>query len=136
SYVYNGQGVSFLVYSGLVGTLAVPIVGAFNKDGRDFFFAAPFPGTGSITSVQKYTMTEAGRSQQKLTGPVAIAVPAYQTPPLAPQTCSGADSRNLLDTLDARFQSPCYQNAPATAWCVHTVAFNSGSGFPAPEFYE
>ena len=66
--LYNGLGFSVPVFTGLVGTLAPPIVR--DQNASTFLIAAPATGT----SFSKYTVTNTSRAGIGLTGPVSITV--------------------------------------------------------------
>ena len=122
--LYNGWGWSVPVYTGLSGTLAPPIV--LDSNGKAFMVSAP-GGTG-ITTVYKYTMEKAGRSDVTLSAPAPITVSSYSVPPSAAQP----GTASTLDTLDARFVNASTQVGDSL-FQVHTVAFGS---WPAPHWYE
>jgi hypothetical protein len=118
--LYNGLGFSSPVFTGLVGTLAPPIV--LDQNGNTFLLAAPTSGT----TFTKYTVTNSSRSNIGLTSST-ITVPNYTIPPDAPQ--SGTTDK--LDTSDCRFVNASTQNGN-DLWQVHTI---SASNMPTPDFY-
>jgi hypothetical protein len=118
---YNGLGFSVPVFTGLVGTLAPPIVR--DQNASTFLIAAPASGT----SFSKYTVTNTSRAGIGLTGPVSITVPSYSVPPAAHQP----GTAKLLDTSDSRFVNASTQSGN-DLWQTHTIALG---GFPAPKFY-
>src|SRR5204863_2682811 len=77
--LYNGLGFSVPIFTGLVGTLAPPIVR--DQNSSTFLIAAPPSGT----TFSKYTVTNTSRAGISLTGPVSITVPSYSVPPSAHQ---------------------------------------------------
>ena len=119
--LYNGLGFSVPVFTGLVGTLAPPIVR--DQNSSTFLIAAPPSGT----TLSKYTATNTSKGTT-LTGPVSITVPSYSVPPSAHQT---GTSGKLLDTSDSRFVNASTQSGN-DLWQTHTIALGS---FPAPKFY-
>ena len=130
--VYNGLGYNVRLFGVSPSictfcTLAPPFVE--DNSGSDFFVAAPV-GSGQI--VEKFTMSEAGRSNVTFAGPINITVAPYSFPPDANQTCTGSNSQLQIDTLDGRFQNRSYQYGPLL-WQTHTT--NNGAR-PVPVFYE
>src|SRR5881394_2557977 len=119
--LYNGLGFSVPIFTGLVGTLAPPIVR--DQNSSTFLIAAPPSGT----TFRKYTVTNTSRAGISLTGPVSITVPSYSVPPSAHQP----GTTKLLDTSDSRFVNASTQSG-ADLWQTHTIALG---GFPAPKFY-
>lgn len=134
--VYNGLSFGGPVFSGLVGTLAPPILqGApvFDQNGADFLAAAP---TGSgVTQLAVYTMVDPERpNSTSLSGPASITVPPYSVPPPANQPgCSSSNPADLLDTSDGRFQNACTQTVNGHLFCVQDTG---DAGMPTPRFYE
>jgi hypothetical protein len=118
--LYNGLGFSVPVFTGLVGTLAPPIVR--DQNSSTFLIAAPPSGT----TLSKYTARDTSKATT-LTGPVSITVPSYSVPPAAPQP----GTTKLLDTSDSRFVNASTQSGN-DLWETHTIALG---GFPAPKFY-
>ena len=118
--LYNGLGFSVPVFTGLVGTLAPPIVR--DQNSSTFLIAAPPSGT----TLSKYTATNTSKGTT-LTGPVSITVPSYSVPPSAHQP----GTTKLLDTSDSRFVNASTQSGN-DLWQTHTIALG---GFPAPKFY-
>ena len=118
--LYNGLGFSVPVFTGLVGTLAPPIVR--DQNSSTFLIAAPPSGT----TLSKYTATNTSKATT-LTGPVSITVTPYSVPPSAHQP----GTTKLLDTLDSRFVNASTQIGN-DLWQTHTIALG---GFPAPKFY-
>jgi hypothetical protein len=119
--LYNGLGFSVPVFTGLIGTLAPPIVR--DQNASTFLIAAPTSGT----SFSKYTVTNTSRAAIGLTGPISITVPSYSVPPAAHQV----GTTKLLDTSDSRFVNASTQSGN-DLWQTHTIALG---GFPAPKFY-
>ena len=119
--LYNGLGFTVPVFTGLVGTLAPPIVR--DQNASTFLIAAPPSGT----SFSKYTVTNTSRAGIGLTGPVSITIPSYSVPPSAHQP----GTAKLLDTSDSRFVNASTQSGN-DLWQTHTIALGS---FPAPKFY-
>src|SRR5207302_8888633 len=120
--LYNGLGFSVPVFTGLVGTLAPPIVR--DQNASTFLIAAPPSGT----SLSKYTAMDTSKAFDiTLVGPVSITVPSYTVPPSAHQP--GTTKR--LDTSDSRFVNASTQNGD-DLWQTHTIALGA---FPAPKFY-
>ena len=118
--LYNGLGFSVPVFTGLVGTLAPPIVR--DQNSSTFLIAAPPSGT----TFSKYTARDTSKATT-LTGPVSITVPSYSVPPDAHQP----GTSKLLDTGDSRFVNASTQSGN-DLWQTHTIALG---GFPAPKFY-
>ena len=118
--LYNGLGFSVPVFTGLVGTLAPPIVR--DQNSSTFLIASPPSGT----TLSKYTATNTSKGTA-LTGPVSITVPSYSVPPAAHQP----GTTKLLDTSDSRFVNASTQSGN-DLWQTHTIALG---GFPAPKFY-
>ena len=119
--IYNGLGFSVPVFTGLVGTLAPPIV----RDQNSSTFLIASPPSGATFS--KYTASNTSKATT-LTGPVSITVPSYSVPPAAPQA---GTSGKLLDTSDSRFVNASTQSGN-DLWQTHTIALGS---FAAPKFY-
>ena len=119
--LYNGLGFSVPVFTGLVGTLAPPIVR--DQNSSTFLIASPPSGT----TFSKYTASNTSKATT-LTGPVSITVPSYSVPPAAHQP---GTSGKLLDTSDSRFVNASTQSGN-DLWQTHTIALG---GFPAPKFY-
>jgi hypothetical protein len=120
--VYNGLGFGVPVFTGLVATLAPPIVR--DQNAPTFLIAAP----SNSNALRKYTLRDSSRVPGvALFGPVNIPVPAYSVPPGAHQPGTTA----LLDTADDRFVNASTQIGN-DLWQVHTIALGS---FPAPKFY-
>jgi hypothetical protein len=119
--LYNGLGFTVPVFTGLVGTLAPPIVR--DQNASTFLIAAPPSGT----TFSKYTVTNTSRAGVALTGPVSITVPSYSIPPSAHQP----GTTKLLDTSDSRFVNASTQSGN-DLWQTHTINF---VGFAAPKFY-
>jgi hypothetical protein len=119
--LYNGLGFATPVFTGLVGTLAPPIVR--DQNSSTFLIAAPPSGT----TLSKYIVRDTSKATT-LTGPVSITVPSYSVPPSARQT---GTSGKLLDTSDSRFVNASTQSGN-DLWQTHTIALG---GFPAPKFY-
>ena len=118
--LYNGLGFSVPVFTGLVGTLAPPIVR--DQNSSTFLIAAPPSGT----TLSKYTATNTSKGTT-LAGPASITVPSYSVPPGAHQV----GTTKLLDTSDSRFVNASTQSGN-DLWQTHTIALGS---FPAPKFY-
>jgi len=118
--LYNGLGFSVPVFTGLVGTLAPPIVR--DQNSSTFLIAAPPSGT----TFSKYTARDTSKATT-LTGPVSITVPSYSVPPSAHQP----GTTKLLDTSDSRFVNASTQSGN-DLWQTHTIALGS---FPGPKFY-
>ena len=130
--LYNGLGFGVPVFTGLVATLAPPILqgaGAFDQNGADFLAAAP-NGSGILDI---YTMLDPERpNKTTLAGPAGITVAPYSIPPNAPQPgCPG--SANLLDTSDNRFANACTQTPNGHLFCAHGTG---DFGLATPRFYE
>ncbi len=120
--LYNGLAFSVPVFSGLVGTLAPPIV--LDQNFRTFLVAAPLSGT----TITKYTLENSSRPNGTTLVASTITVPAYSPPAFADQP----GTTELLDTLDARFVNAGTQNGDSL-WQVHTIAT---LGLATPRFYE
>ena len=118
--LYNGLSFSVPVFTGLVGTLAPPIVR--DQNSSTFLIAAPPSGT----TFSKYTASNTSKATT-LTGPVSITVTSYSVPPSAHQP----GTTKLLDTSDSRFVNASTQSGN-DLWQTHTIALGS---FPAPKFY-
>jgi hypothetical protein len=118
--LYNGLGFSVPVFTGLVGTLAPPIVRDQNV--ATFLLGAPPSGT----TFRKYTALNTSKPGITLSL-TNVTVPAYTVPPDARQP--GTVKR--LDTSDSRFVNASTQNG-VDLWQTHTIALG---GFPAPKFY-
>jgi hypothetical protein len=119
--LYNGLGFAVPVFTGLVPTLAPPIV--LDQNSKTFLIAAP---GGAVLKL--YTLQDAGKSGVSLSAPADIAVGTYSIPPSAPQPGTSAK----LDTLDGRFVNASTQ-VNSNLWQVHTVALGP---FSAPRFYQ
>ena len=131
---YNGRGYNvrtFGVSPSICSfcTLAPPYVE--DNNGSDYFIAAPI--SSGQTTVKKFTMTEAGRSNVAFSGPVNITVGSYSVPPPnANQTCTGSNPQLQIDTSDGRFENRSYQYG-AFLWQTHPT---SQGGRSVPVFYE
>jgi hypothetical protein len=119
--LYNGLGFSVPIFTGLVGTLAPPIV--FDQNASTFLIAAEPSGT----TFTKYTATNTSHPGSTALVASTITVPSYTVPPAAHQF--GTTDR--LDTSDARFVNASSQNGD-DLWQTHTIALGA---FPAPRFY-
>jgi len=122
--LYNGLGFSVPVFTGLVGTLAPPIV--LDQNASTFLIAAPTSGT----TLTKYTATNTSHPGSSSIAASSVTVPSYAVPPDAHQPGTSS-SANLLDTSDSRFVNASTQNG-TDLWQTHTIALGS---FPAPKFY-
>ncbi len=124
SLVYNGPGQTLTpqMFTGLSGTLAPPLV--LDSNPKTFLVAADT----ADNKVSLYTLTNSGGNPPTLSGPAFIAVPAYSTPPSAPQPAIGF----TLDTSDSRFVNAGTQIGNSL-FQVHSI--NSG-GFARCRFYE
>jgi hypothetical protein len=118
--LYNGLGFSVPVFTGLVGTLAPPIV--LDQNVATFLLGAPPSGT----TFRKYTALNTSKPGITLSL-TNITVPAYAVPPDARQP--GTVKR--LDSSDSRFVNASTQSG-VNLWQTHTIALG---GFPAPKFY-
>jgi hypothetical protein len=123
--LYNGGGFAVPVFTGLVGTLAPPIV--LDNNSNTFLVAAPPSGN----ALQLYTLRDSSRSGINLSGPVSIPVDPYNLPPPAPQPGT-TDPANSLDTGDSRFVNASTQ-VGNSLWQVHTIDL---VGFAGPKFYQ
>ena len=120
--LYNGLGFSVPVFTGLVGTLAPPIVR--DQNASTFLIAAPPSGA----SLSKYTAMDTSKAfDMTLEIIVRITLPSYSVPPSAHQP----GTTKLLDTSDSRFVYVSTQNGNVL-WQTHTIALGP---FPAPKFY-
>ena len=124
SLVYNGpsQALSPYIFTGLVGTLAPPLV--LDNNPKTFLAAAD----NTDTKVTLYTLTNSGANPPTLSGPATIPVPAYGVPPSAQQPGTSF----TLDTSDSRFANAGTQ-VGNSLFQVHSI--NSG-GFARCRFYE
>jgi hypothetical protein len=109
--------------------MAPPFV--LDNSGNDFFVSAI--ESSQQTTIQKFTMTDAGHSDVSLRGPVAINLPSGDSytlpPPNGLETCGES-----VDTLDGRFQNRSYQYG-SSLWQVHTVQ-GPNNGPPTIKFYQ
>jgi hypothetical protein len=121
SRLYNGQGFAVPIFTGLVGTLAPPIV--LDQNASTFLIAAPTSGT----VFTKYTATNTSHPGATSLVSSTITVTSYSIPPDAHQP----GIPDLLDTQDCRFANASTQSGD-DLWQTHTVNL---SGFPAPVFY-
>jgi hypothetical protein len=120
--VYNNLGFSVPIFTGLVATLAPPIVR--DQNAATFLIAAP-PNSNAL---RKYTLRDSSRVPGvTLFGPVNIPVPAYSIPRDARQF----GTTDLLDTSDGRFENASTQIGN-NLWQVHTIGLGT---FPTPKFY-
>jgi hypothetical protein len=124
--IYNGLGFAVPVFTGLVGTLAPPIV--LDNNSSTFLVAAPPSGS----ALQLYTLRDSSRAGINLSGPVPVAVDPYTMPPPAPQPAPCTDPADNLDTGDSRFANASTQ-VGNSLWQVHTINL---VGFAAPKFYQ
>ena len=129
--IYNGLAFNVAIFTGLVGTLAPPIVR--DQNSASFFIAAPSHSTeeapSNSSALIKYTLRYSG-SIPALSGPVNIPVAPYSIPPSARQFGTTA----LLDTSDGRFENASTQIGN-DLWQAHTIAFD-GTGHPSPISYQ
>jgi hypothetical protein len=121
--VYNGLAFSVPLFSGLLATLAPPIV--LDQNAGTFLVAAEIADIDLDLYIGENLSQPAAAS---LTLQSSIAVAAYALPPNAPQPGTGS----VLDTLDNRFQNASTQIGNSL-WNVHTIDF---AGFATPRFYE
>lgn len=125
--LYNGRGFSVPVFRNLIGTLAPPIV--LDQNATAMLIASP-PNSSAL---QLYRLNNASNAfQATLTGPTAIAVPAYTVPPSAPQPAPCTGTTNTLDTSDNRFANASTQIGNFL-YQVHDENF---VGFATPRFYK
>jgi hypothetical protein len=123
--LYNGLGFSVPVFTGLVGTLAPPVV--LDQNPKTFLIAAQPSGS----TLQLYSMTNTSKpAGTTLTLQANVSVPAYSVPPSAPQPGVSCPTF-CLDTSDSRFINYSTQIGDVL-WQVHTVAF----GTATPKYYE
>ncbi|HEX9884062.1 MAG TPA: hypothetical protein VGA79_08865, partial [Desulfobaccales bacterium] len=124
SLLYNGSSQTLTphVFTGLVGTLAPPLV--LDRNPNTYLVAADT----FDDKVTLYTLTNSAADPPTLSGPATIPVPAYTAPANAPQPGTSAS----LDTSDSRFVNAGTQ-IRNSLFQVHTV--NSG-GFARCRFYE
>lgn len=123
SLLYNGQAFTMQLFTGLVGTLAPPVV---LDDNPNTYLAAADYFTDN-TSVTLYTLTNSATSPS-LSPRATIPVPTFDLPPYAPQPGTSF----TLDTLDARFENASTQIGNSL-FQVHTVY---DYGLASPRFYE
>lgn len=125
--LYNGRGFSVPVFRNLIGTLAPPVV--LDQNATAMLIAAP-PNSSAL---QLYRLNNASNAfQATLTGPTAIAVPAYTVPPHAPQPAPCTGTANTLDTGDNRFQNASTQLGNF----LYQVHDENLVGFATPRFYK
>ena len=117
--LYNGLGFSVPVYTGLVGTLAPPIV--LDQNNETFLIAAPPSGT----TLTVYDAEDTSKNTLLFDTP-NVTVNAYNVPPSAPQPGTPV----TLDTSDSRFVNASTQNGN-DLWQTHTIA----DGTATPFFY-
>lgn len=120
--LYNGLSLTVPFFSGLVGTLAPPIV--LDQNCKTFLLAAPEQGS----TITKYTLENASFPSCATLTSSTITVPAYALPSNASQPGTTA----VLDTLDCRFVNASTQSGNSL-WQVHTIKNN---GRPSLKFYE
>lgn len=120
--LYNGLGWNVPLWTGLVGTLAPPIV--LDQNANAYLVAAPTGGT----TVWKYTLQNASNAFNQTLLTSTITVPAYTVPPDAQQPGTAA----TLDTLDARFVNASGQVGDSL-FQTHTTG---DFGLPTPRWYE
>jgi hypothetical protein len=125
--VYNGQGFSIPIFTGLKATLQ-PAHQLFT-DQNGYAWLAAAIGSG----VDMYALAfPANPTDTSLHGPYTVSgIGAYSVAPGATQPASCAPSTALLDSLDGRFQNAGVQ-AGDTYYQTHTVALG---GYPAPRYY-
>ena len=124
--LYNGLGFSVPVFTGLVSTLAPPLV---LDDNPSTYLIAAQPVASAL---QLYTLQNSSRpAGMTLSGPVDVPVNSYALPPPAPQPAPCNDPADNLDTSDARFVNASTQVANFL-WQVHSVDFFG----PALVFYQ
>jgi hypothetical protein len=121
--IYNGLGWIVPVFTGLVGTLAPPIV--FDNNGYTYLVAAPTSGT----KLTKYAATNTSRPGLTSIVSSTITVASYSVPVDAAQPGTTVK----LDTSDCRFVNASTQYG-TDLWQTHTVGV--GSTLQArPRFY-
>jgi hypothetical protein len=115
AHLYNGLGFSVPVFTGLVGTLAPPLV---LDDNPSTYLIAAQP---IASALQLYTLQNSSRpAGTTLSGPVDVPVDSYTFPQQAVlQPGPGCDN---LDAGDARFVNASTQVANFL-WQVHSVDF-------------
>jgi hypothetical protein len=124
--LYNCRGFFVPVFTGLVATLAPPIV--LDNNFKTFLAASP-PNSNAI---RLYTLTNSSRGfGATLSGPALVPVPAYTVPPNAPQPSPCTGIANLLDTSDNRFANAGTQNGN-DLFQVHSEALGA---FAANRYY-
>ncbi|MCA1707136.1 MAG: hypothetical protein LC808_29265 [Actinobacteria bacterium] len=124
--LYNGLGFSVPVFTGLVGTLAPPIV--VDNNSNTFLIAAQPSGS----ALQLYTLRDSSRAGITLTGPLDVPVDPYDMPLPATQPAPCTDPAHNLDTSDSRFVNASTQVGDAL-WQVHTIDL---AGLPTPKYYQ
>jgi hypothetical protein len=119
--LYNGLGFSVPIFTGLVGTLAPPIVE--DQNASTFLIAAPPSGT----TLTKFTATNTSHPSSTRLVQSTVTVPSYTVPPNARQS----GTSQVLDTSDSRFVNASTQNG-TDLWQTHTINL---FGFPSAFFY-
>ncbi len=123
--IYNGRSGTVPMFSGLVGSVAPPLVLDQN---RNTFLVSALPADNRVTL---YNLNHSSRSAPTLTVS-AISVPNYTVPPPAAQP----GTAKKLDTLDSRFLNNSTQTGNRL-FQVHTIsALANNVAVPTPLFYE
>jgi hypothetical protein len=119
--IYNALIVPVRTFTGLLGTLAPPIVLDMNAD--SYFVAA-----NNLTHLHLYRGNNLSTAEATMVLQAAIDVPNYAAPPDAPQL----GTAQVIDTLDRRFENASTQIGDSL-FNVHTIALGA---FAAPKWYE
>jgi hypothetical protein len=119
--LYNALIVPVRTFTGLLSTLAPPIVLDMNAD--SYFVAA-----NNLTHLHLYRGNNLSTTEATMVLQAAIDVPNYAAPPDAAQLGTG----QVIDTLDRRFENASTQTGDSL-FCVHTIALGA---FAAPKWYE
>jgi hypothetical protein len=120
--IYNGLGFGSPVFTGLLPTLAPPIV--LDQNNNAYFVAA-----NNKTHLHLYRGANMSNAfQATLVLQAQVNVPAYAVPPSAPQPGTTAK----LDTLDARFLNASTQVGDSLI-NVHTI---NVVGYATPKWYD
>ena len=118
--LYNGLGFSVPVFTGLVGTLAPPIVR--DQNSSTFLIASPPSGT----TFSKYTARILAKLLRSRDRSVLLYLPTRFR-----RVLHQPGTTKLLDTSDSRFVNASTQSGN-DLWQTHTIALG---GFAAPKFY-
>lgn len=122
AHAYNGLVPGFPIFTGLVPTVAPPILSPFDRNRGTFFVSA----SAALDRFSLYRMEDTEGPDVSLVLQANVAA-TLNVPPNAPQPGTTV----LLDTLDGRIQNNTVQRGAL----LHIVRTDSIGSFAAPRYY-